>query len=129
VSRRKHRRTPRWAQPVGKHAVAVGLPGKAPSRKARLLASSPDALPPGHLWHVADYTAQAVATAAPTITAATHAASGEPFLLATAADGSIVAISAESDAALQVIARQMTDPVGWAREEDWWVDPQAGLAS
>jgi hypothetical protein len=111
---------------MGEHALVVGLPGRQPSREARLIASAPDALPAGHLWHIADYSAEAVATGTPTITAATHAASGAPFLLAIVADGAIVAISAQSDAALQLVACQMHDPVGWARGEVWWFE--VGLA-
>lgn len=106
--------------------MAIGLPGRPASPQACQLAAVGPAmgsLPRGRLWHVSDHSAPLLATCQPTISDAKHIPTGEPFLLASAPDGQVVAVSATTDDGQRLIMRHWADPVAWARREAWWIDP------
>src|SRR5690349_14024353 len=92
-------------------ARAVGLPGRVPSREARMVSTSPHvaSLPSG-AWHISDYAAAALARTQPVVSDAVHAATGAHFRLLNVPDGPILGISPEDAAARELVIAYWDDP-------------------
>ena len=109
-------------------AVAIGLPGKHPSREARQLAASPLRLPPG-LWRVSDHAVPHLSRIAPVISEAIHHPTGAHFTLASLPDGPFLAISPVDGAAFRMAAQYDADPTDWANKQRWQIQKPRPLTA
>ena len=123
--KRKYRKPARWAiaawQP-NRQTVALGLPGRAPSPEARMLAASPTRLPVG-AWHMSDHAVADLTRIEPVISEAIHLPSGSRFRLASLPDGPILALEAVTVAAEAVLTQGSADPTSWANRQEWRIVP------
>ncbi len=114
---RRYRKAARWG-------LAIGLPGQAPSRQARTLASTAHMgdLPSG-VWHTSDHAVAMLAAAPPVVSDAVQVETGARFRLLSLPDGPILSLCPLDGEAHRLIAAAWDDPYGWANGESWRIDP------